>query len=133
MRMKWNIEWHIRAIASPDDVIGTSRISRALSMKLRICSQTSSGQSEGTRFADLRAHQSPTLVVNGIHDEMIPCRVATPACAHRGRAEGECCCNLLQRDSLRSLQLDHPLSIPPVEKPFGRGATNILGGDHGES
>jgi pimeloyl-ACP methyl ester carboxylesterase len=29
-------------------------------------------QSTGTRFADLRAIDHPTLVVNGIHDEMIP-------------------------------------------------------------
>jgi pimeloyl-ACP methyl ester carboxylesterase len=29
-------------------------------------------QYTGTRFADLRAIQHPTLVVNGIHDEMIP-------------------------------------------------------------
>jgi pimeloyl-ACP methyl ester carboxylesterase len=29
-------------------------------------------QSTGTRFADLRAIHHPTLVVNGIHDEMIP-------------------------------------------------------------
>jgi pimeloyl-ACP methyl ester carboxylesterase len=29
-------------------------------------------QSAGTRFADLRAIDHPTLVVNGIHDEMIP-------------------------------------------------------------
>lgn len=26
----------------------------------------------GTRFADLKGVQQPTLVVNGIHDEMIP-------------------------------------------------------------
>jgi pimeloyl-ACP methyl ester carboxylesterase len=26
----------------------------------------------GTRFADLQSVQQPTLVVNGIHDEMIP-------------------------------------------------------------
>ena len=29
-------------------------------------------QSSGTRFADLEGIQQPTLVVNGIHDEMIP-------------------------------------------------------------
>jgi pimeloyl-ACP methyl ester carboxylesterase len=29
-------------------------------------------QSSGTRFADLHAMRQPTLVVNGIHDEMIP-------------------------------------------------------------
>ena len=29
-------------------------------------------QSAGTRFAELTRIQQPTLVVNGIHDEMIP-------------------------------------------------------------
>jgi pimeloyl-ACP methyl ester carboxylesterase len=29
-------------------------------------------QSTGTRFADLKGIHQPTLVVNGIHDQMIP-------------------------------------------------------------
>ena len=29
-------------------------------------------QSNGTRFADLKRIHQPTLVVNGVHDEMIP-------------------------------------------------------------
>lgn len=35
-------------------------------------SVTSTRRSWGTRFADLERIHQPTLVVNGIHDEMIP-------------------------------------------------------------